>query len=371
MIWRCDLQAQYEAFREEVLSTVSDVLESGRYTLAERVRSFEAEFAEFVDAQHCLSVGSGTDALIISLKLAGIEPGDEVITTPFTAIPTVSAIIAAGAKPVFVDIEESTYLMDINKALAAVNERTKAVMPVHIFGNVFDVEALRSELREDILMIEDAAQAHGSRIRGRSAGAIGDLGAFSFYPTKNLGGYGDGGAIVFEREEFRPRIERLRQYGMVDKDHIVHHGINSRMDEIQAAILLVKLKHLEAMNRRRRELADVYVSELEGYLLFQEIPKDVVHNFHVMVGRVIGDRNALLERMTRREIQCNIYYPLPLHLQEANRFLGYQVGDFPITEKLCGEVLALPMYPELPEPLLRRTIEVLRSEMGEMNARFG
>ncbi len=369
MIWRCDLQAQYNEYRSEILAAIEAVLESGRYTMADNVRDFESDFADYLNIDHCRTLASGTDALIVALKVAEITSGDEVITTPFTAIPTISAIVAAGGKPVFIDIDESTYLMNSGTALSAVNQNTKAILPVHIFGNVFDTAALKSDTPARIWIIEDTAQAHGSTIRGIHAGTMGDMGAFSFYPTKNLGGYGDGGALAFSNPEHAPRIERIRQYGMLDKDHISCHGINSRMDELQAAVLKTKLQYLEQMNEKRRKIAAIYTSELSDLIDFQSIPGDVVGNFHVMVGRVNGNRDNLITRMAESNIQCNVYYPVPLHLQEANRYLGYKAGDMPIAEKLCREAIALPMYPELPEDALHAVIETIKKEMRGAHAR--
>ena len=359
-IWRCDLVPQYQQYAAEIMAAVARVLGSGRYTLAEEVKAFETEFARYLGAGHCVGVADGTEGLILSMKALGIGPGDEVITTPFTAIPTVSAIIAAGARPVFVDIDPATYLIDLDAAARAVGERTRAVIPVHIFGNALDVPRLRGLLPGHVAIIEDAAQAHGSTINGRHCGALGTMGVFSFYPTKNLGGYGDGGAIVTGDAELDRKLRLLRMYGMTDKDHIEISGVNSRLDELQAAILRVKLSHLDAMNQRRREIAGRYQREVGGGLLdYQRVAPGVIPNYHVLAARVRGERQKLIEHLEARKIQTNIYYLLPLHLQKANRFLGYRPGDFPVCEDLCDQVIALPMYPELPEKLLDRIIQAL------------
>jgi len=334
------------------------VLRTGRYILASEVAAFEQEFAGYIGVKHGVGVANATDGLTLTLMTLGIKSGDEVVTTPFTAIPTVSAIIDAGAKPVFVDICPDTFLMDLDKVAAAITPRTKAIMPVHIFGNVLDVPRLRELVPAHIPIIEDASQAHGSLLGGRRAGSFGDAAVFSFYPTKNLGGYGDGGMIVTNNAELSDRLKLLRMYGMRDKDHIVINGVNSRLDELQAAILRVKLKHLDAMNRRRVEIAGRYRNELRGDLfIHQRIPNAVVSNCHVFVSRFRGDRATFMRSMDAQQIQTNIYYVMPLHLQEANRFLGYKPGDLPVAEALCETAIALPLYPELPGDTLSHIIQ--------------
>lgn len=232
MILRCDLAAQYRRYEKEINAAIQKVLESGRYTLAEEVSAFEADFAKYLGCKYVIGVGNGTDGLILSMKAVGVGEGDEVLTTPFTAIPTVSAIIAAGAKAVFVDIKKDSFLIDIDRIPKFVTAKTKAVIPVHIFGNVVDVDRLKRIIPNNIPIIEDAAQAHGCKMNGKYAGTMGDIGVFSFYPTKNLGGYGDGGAIVTNNPDIAEQLKLKRMYGMVDKDHIVINGVNSRLDEL-------------------------------------------------------------------------------------------------------------------------------------------
>lgn len=358
MIWRCDLVPQYEAYRDEIRGAIDRVLGTGRYILASEVAGFEKEFAGYIGVGHGVGVGNATDGLTLALLALGVGPGDEVITTPFTAIPTVSAIIDAGAAPVFVDICEDTFLMDLEKVEAAITPRTRAIMPVHIFGNVVDVPRLREIAGPDLPIVEDASQSHGSTLDGRQSGSMGDAGVFSFYPTKNLGAYGDGGMVVTGDAGLAARLKLLRMYGMSDKDHIISHGVNSRLDELQAAILRVKLKHLNAMNRRRLEIAERYRRELRADLfVHQRIPENVVSNYHVFVSRFRGNREAFMQSMDALEIQTNIYYVLPLHLQEANRSLGYKNGDLPVAEALCQVVIALPLYPELPDDTLSHIIQ--------------
>jgi len=346
MIWRCDLIPQYEAYKNEIEEAIKRVLGSGRYILGHEVEQFEKEFSEYLGIKHAVGVANATDGLFISLKLFDVGEGDEIITTPFTAIPTISAIIAAGAKPVFVDIDLDTFLMDINQVESAITPKTKAIIPVHIFGNVFDVKKLK-KLVDKIPIIEDAAQAHGSEIHGKKAGTMGDIGVFSFYPTKNLGGYGDGGMIVTNNPELAKKAKLLRNYGMVNYHTVVINGYNSRLDEIQAAILRVKLKYLNEMNKKRNQIAKRYIKALnKDYFIHQAITSGAYSNYHVFVSRFKKKRNELIKFLDKNGIQTNIYYRKPVYMQKAYKFLGIKKGMYPKVEKLCKEVIALPMYPE-------------------------
>lgn len=347
MIWRCDLVPQYKAYEEEIDKAIKRVLNSGRYILANEVTAFEKEFADYIGTKYAVGVANATDALTLSLMILDIKPGDEVITTPFTAIPTVSAIIDAGAKPVFVDVDEETFLMDIKKVKAAITKKTKAIIPVHIFGNVIDINDLKNVVG-DIPIIEDASQAHGSKLNNKNVGSFGVMGVFSFYPTKNLGAYGDGGIIVTDNEDYYKKAKLLRMYGMVDYNHIVINGINSRLDELQAAILRVKLKYLDDMNDKRNKIAKRYISKLNPEkFIHQKIESNIYSNYHVFVSRYNGNRQELIDYLNSKNIQTNIYYSMPIYLQEANKYLGIKKGEFPVVEKLCDEVIALPLYPEL------------------------
>lgn len=365
MIWRCDLVPQYRAYEAEIGAAMQRVFESGRYILAKEVAQFEEEFARYLNVAHGVGVANGTDALTLALLASGVGPGDEVITAAFTAIPTASAIVDAGARPVFVDVDPETFLIDLSAVAAALTKRTRAIVPVHLFGNVVDVPALRQLVGDRVRIVEDACQAHGSTFSGARAGAMGDAGAFSFYPTKNLGAYGDGGLVATNDAELTRRLRLLRTYGMTDPAHIVTDGINSRLDELQAAILRVKLRHLEDMNARRDAVAARYRRELRRDLFeHQRIPDEVRSNHHVFVTRCRGDRDAMAAHLERRGIQTNVYYPLPLPLQEAHRELGYVRGDFPGAERICGQVLALPMYPELPDEILGVVIDAANAFEG-------
>lgn len=365
MIWRCDLVPQYEAYKEEIHEAINRVLLSGRYILGNEVSSFEKEFAEYLGSEFAVGVANGTDALTISLMILGIGHGDEVITTPFTALPTVSAIIDVGAKPVFVDIDENTFLMDLSKVENAITKKTKAFIPVHIFGNVVDIPTLR-QIVGNIPIIEDACQAHGSLLNGIKAGSFGDMAVFSFYPTKNLGAYGDGGMILTNNKEYYKKAKLLRMYGMVDYHHIVINGINSRLDELQAAILRVKLKYLDEMNQKRNLIAKRYVEELNKKMfIHQKINSNVFSNYHVFVTRFKGNREILINYLNSQNIQTNIYYLMPIYMQEANKYLGIKKGSFLAAENVCDEVIALTMYPELKREIQTKVINTINNFIGE------
>jgi dTDP-4-amino-4,6-dideoxygalactose transaminase len=250
MIYRADLVPEYLKYKDKINSAILRVLNSGKYTLGNEVDMFQNEFASYNQASYCLGVASGTDAIILALRACGVLPGDEVITSAFTAYATISAIISVGATPVFVDVCENSYLIDIDKVGLAVGPKTKAVIPVHIFGNVVDIDRLRLIVGNNVSIIEDACQAHGSMIEDNKAGSLGDIGCFSFYPTKNLGGYGDGGAIITNDSGLYEKISLMRMYGMKDKDHVEIHGMNSRLDELQAAVLREKLPYLDSFNHQ-------------------------------------------------------------------------------------------------------------------------
>jgi len=353
---------QYLAYRDEINEAIERVLNSGRYILAEECASFEAEFARYLGVAHVVGVADGTRAISLALRALGVGPGDEVITTPFTAFPTIGAIVEAGAIPVFADIDPETFLLDIAATAAMVTNRTRAVIPVHLFGNVVDVEALRAAIPAGISIIEDAAQAHGSSIRGRMAGSLGNVATFSFYPTKNLGGYGDGGAVATDDPQLADHIRLLRAHGMPDKDRVVEVGVNSRLDELQAAILRVKLGHLDEMNAARRAIGGRYRAELPSALFRpQRIPPEVRTNEHIFEARYLGDREGLVRHLASEGIQSNVYYEIPQHRQQALAVVAHRVGELPNTERIARDVIALPMYPELSEPDLARIIATVHA----------
>jgi dTDP-4-amino-4,6-dideoxygalactose transaminase len=366
MIRRVDVLAQYRAVKEDVDAAVARVLASGHYTLGQELEAFEREFADYLGASAVVGVADGTRAIAMALRALGVNAGDEVITTAFTAIPTIGAIIECGARPVFVDIDPDTYLLDLDRVPAAITSRTRAIVPVHLFGNVVDIPRLRRLIPATIAIIEDAAQAHGSRLDGVKAGMFGDLATFSFYPTKNLGGYGDGGALVSPDGRFASDLKVIRNHGMIDKDTCRTPGINSRLDELQAAILRAKLPRLDAMNRARTARAQQYLAGLPAEMFrHQRISDNVQTNWHVFETCVLGDRDALVAFLDRRGIQTNVYYVIPHHLQPAFRNLGYKRGDLPNLERVCEQAIALPLYPEITPDVVQQVIGAIQDFVDE------
>ncbi|MCE5252284.1 DegT/DnrJ/EryC1/StrS family aminotransferase [bacterium] len=365
MIWRCDLVPQYEAYKEEIQGAITRVLSSGRYTLASEVAAFEREFASYIGTGYAVGVNSGTDALILALEMCDIHEGDEVITTPFTAIPTYSAIRRAGAVPVFVDINPDTFLIDVHRVPDAITKRTKAVVPVHLFGNAVDIKLLRDLIGNDIFIVEDCAQAHGAEVRGKKTGSLGDFGAFSFYPTKNLGGYGDGGLITVNDKETADMLKKKRMYGMINKDEFEFDGINSRLDELQASILRVKLKYLDAMNERRIELASLYERQLPGEFIRPQCASEGVRPvYHVYSARCSSGRDELLAHLESREIQCNVYYPKPLYHQKAYQGMFDRTYNLAHAEETARSIIALPFYSEMSPATIELVAQTIKEFYG-------
>lgn len=355
-----DLSGQYLSIRAEIDSAVAAALESGWYVLGAQVRAFEEEFSAYCGVAHGVGVGSGTEALHIALAALDLPPGSEVITTAHTAVATVAAIEMAGLRPVFADIDPATYTLAPEKIEAAITPRTRAILPVHIYGQMCDVAPIMEIARRHSLrLVEDCAQAHGATYRGRRAGSLGDVAAFSFYPTKNLNAAGDGGMIVTDDPALAERARLLRQYGW--KEHYLSsiRGLNSRLDELQAAILRVKLRHLDRWNERRRELAHLYDRLLsESGLVLPAAPPYVGHVYHLYVVRCAG-REALRERLKAHGVSSLVHYPVPVHLQPAYADLGYGPGSLPQTERAAAEILSLPLYPEMTEAMVRRVAECI------------
>ncbi len=343
-----DLKRQYELIREEVNERVNEVLTNQRFVLDKNVESFEREFAGFCRARYAVGVGCGTDALSLSLRALGIRGGDEVISVANTFIATIDAISHNNARPVLVDADEETYNIDISGVEGAVTSKTRAIIPVHLYGQACDMDAIM-EIAEKhgLKVVEDACQAHGAEYKGRRVGSIGDVGCFSFYPGKNLGAYGDGGMAVTSSREIAEKLGLLRDYGRVSKYEHRVKGYNSRLDEIQAAVLRVKLRHLEEWNESRRRSAGVYNEMLAGADVTTPLETGRArHVYHMYVIRA-RDRGKLQEWLKSRGIATGIHYPIPPHLQEAYRDLGHKRGSFPVAERLAGEILSLPMFPEL------------------------
>lgn len=343
-----DLRRQYQAIRSEIDAAVRRVLERGWFVLGQEVQNFEREFAEYLGARHAIGVGSGTEALHLALLAIGVGPGDEVITVANTCVPTASAISLAGAKPALVDVDPASFNLDPTRLEAAITPKTRAIIPVHLYGQAADMDPiLEIARRHNIAVIEDAAQGHGATYRGKKLGTIGHIGCFSFYPSKNLGAYGDGGAIVTNDDQLAERARMLRNYGEHRRYFHKIKGSNSRLDEIQAAILRVKLRHLDAWNRRRRQIAELYNREITNPLIKKPTEMSYgTHNYHLYVIRC-ERRDELQQHLADRGVKTLIHYPIPIHLQEAYSDLNYRKGDYPVAEKCAEEVLSLPIFPEL------------------------
>ena len=348
-----DLSSQYKSIKKEIDKAIKRVLESNQFIGGDEVKEFEKEIAKFCSTKYALSVNSGTDALFLSLKALGIGLGDEVITTPFTFISTAEVIANCGAKPVFVDIDPKTFNINPLKIEEKINKKTKAIIPVHLFGQMADMtRIMRIARKYGLYVIEDAAQAIGAEYKNKKAGTFSDLGCFSFFPSKNLGGYGDGGMVVSNNEELAEKIRLLKNHGSSPKEKYLNLilGTNSRLDTIQAAILRVKLKHLEEWSKARAKKAGLYTNQLGKLkeLITPSIASGRTHIFHQYTVRVNEQvRDKLNKYLSSQGIPTMIYYPVPLHLQPAFKYLGYKKGDFPEAEKASEEVISLPIYPEL------------------------
>jgi dTDP-4-amino-4,6-dideoxygalactose transaminase len=343
-----DLKAQYLSIKDEIDAAIQRVVDSTSFILGPDVRAFEEKFAEFCGVQHVVGVDSGTAALHLAFLTCDIGPGDEVITTPHTFVATIGMLGRVGARPVFVDIDPRTYNMDPTRIEAAITERTKAIMPVHLYGQPAEMDPILEIVdKYGLKVIEDAAQAHGAEYKGRRAGSMGHVAIFSFYPGKNLGAYGDAGAVVTDNGEIAEKVRLLRNHGRRKKYEHLLQGFNYRIDTLQAAILRAKLTHLEEWNEARRRRAATYrdlLGDLDLVLPYE--PEHVRAVYHLFVVR-LQERDALREHLKDRGVSTGIHYPIPLHLQPAYRHLGYKEGDFPITEECARQVLSLPMYPEL------------------------
>jgi dTDP-4-amino-4,6-dideoxygalactose transaminase len=343
-----DLRAQYHAIKNEIDAAVLGVLESCQFTLGSEVAQFEEQFAAYTRSRFAIGVNSGTSALHLALLAASIEPGDEVITVPFTFVATVAAIHYTGAKAVFVDIDPRTYTMDPDKIEAAVTPRTRAIVPVHLYGHPADMDPIMAIAKKHgLVVVEDACQAHGAEYKGRRVGSIGDLGCFSFYPGKNLGAYGEGGLVTTHSAEFHRTIRMLRDWGAETKYRHVLKGYNYRLEGIQGAVLRVKLKYLDRWTESRRAAAVRYDNHFaQSGIITPQAMRYARHVYHIYAIRT-DERAACQEALQTRGIQTGIHYPIPVHLLPAYADLGYRAGQFPHSERAANEVLSLPMFPEL------------------------
>ena len=355
-----DLQAQYVSIRDELQRAVERVISSQRFVLGDEVRRLESSIAAYCQAKHAVGCASGSDALLLALMALDVKAGDEVITTPFSFFATAASIARLGARPVFVDIDPQTYNIDPSRVAGAITPRTKAIMPVHLYGQCASMDPL---LDLGLPVIEDAAQAIGATDKGRPAGSMGVIGCFSFYPTKNLGGAGDGGILTANDDEVAARLRRLRAHGGANEYEHEEVGINSRLDELQAAVLNVKFPHLDRWSDERARKAETYTRLLKDAdlpLVPPHVRSDGRHIFHQYVIRVPGKRDALMEHLKSHGVGSKVYYPIPLHLQKCFDYLGYKEGDFPEAEAAAKETLALPVYPELTDEQQSYVVEMIK-----------
>jgi len=358
-----DLVLQYHAIKDDVLSSMTEVMSKANFILGHQVSEFENNFASYVECQYAIGVASGLDALKLGLKVLGVSQGDQVITTANTFIASALAINAVGATPVLVDVELDTFNMDPNKLESAINAKTKAIMPVHLYGQpVNQDEIMRIAKKYDLSIVEDASQAHGAKYKGKRVGSFGDLAAFSLYPGKNLGAYGDGGIVTTNNQVLAEKLKSYRNYGSAKKYYHEVLGENSRLDTIQAAVLNVKLPQLGSWNEKRREVARVYNGKLSGIgdIITPKMAQESEHVFHLYVIRT-KQRDDLAKYLNEKGIGNIIHYPIPIHLQEAYQDYSWQRGDFPNTERLANEILSLPMYPDLTLEQLDEVVTTIKT----------
>jgi len=362
MIPFVDLKVQYDSIKDEINEVIQNVLDNTSFIMGEELKKFEVEFARFCDVKYAVGVANGSDALILALRACGIGKGDEVITVPHTFIATTEAITHVGGKIIFVDIDHKTYTIDVSKIEEKINKRTKTIIPVHLYGQPADMDPIMRLAKEyNLKVIEDAAQAHGAEYKEKKVGSIGDVACFSFYPGKNLGAYGDAGMITTNSEEIAKKVKLLRNHGRITKkyEHQIE-GYSSRLDNLQAAILRVKLKYLNKWNDLRRRNAKKYnelLSNIDGIIIPYEADY-AKHVYHLYVIKT-ESRDILREELKSNDIATGIHYPIPLHLQPAYKYLGYKEGDFQITEKASQEILSLPMFAELSDKQIDEIVALL------------
>jgi dTDP-4-amino-4,6-dideoxygalactose transaminase len=356
-----DLKAQYQTIKPEVDQAIQNVVSNTAFILGKAVSDFEKDFASHCEVKHCIGVNSGTSALILALQALGIGGKDEVITAANTFIATAEAISLVGATPVFVDMEEKSYNLDPTQLKKAITKKTKAIIPVHLYGQPADMDPILKIAQEKgISVIEDACQAHGALYNGKKTGGWGVMGCFSFYPGKNLGAYGEGGAVTTNDDKLAEKIKMLRDHGSSKKYYHEYVGNNCRLEGIQGAVLAVKLKHLDKWNDGRRRNADLYRKYLEGTSV--KLPVEMPyakHVYHLFIVRV-KNREKLIDFLKTKSVFTGIHYPIPNHLQNAYKFLGYKKGDFPVTEGCMDEILSLPMFAELTEEQIKYTADYIK-----------
>jgi len=342
-----DLKAQYMPLKEEIKTAIKEIIESGQFILGQNVHNFEKEIAAYHHVTNAIGLASGTDSLHLCLKALGIKAGDEVITTPFTFIASAESIAYVGAKPVFVDINRNTFNIDVSKIEEKITSKTTAILVVHLFGQPVDMtEVMEIANRHKLFVVEDCAQAFGAKFKGKPVGSMGDAGCFSFYPSKNLGAFGDGGMMITNNPDLYEKVGMLRNHGTTGPYEHSFLGYNSRLDEIQAAILRIKLRQIDGYNQKRSKIAELYTSILRGSVTCPQEMPDRSHVYHQYTIQSPA-RDKIQEALMNSSISSVVYYPLPLHLQKAFKYLGYSEGDLPVCETAAKEVLSLPIYPEL------------------------
>ena len=358
-----DFSEQYNEIKDEIFTGLEEVFKKGNYILGQPEKDFESEFASYCGAAYGVGVNSGTDALHMAMRAIGVGPQDEVIVPAFTFIATVLAVSYTGAKPVMVDVQDSTYNMDPKKFEESITKNTKAVIVVHLYGQPADMDEILSIAKKhNIAVVEDACQAHGTSYKGKKVGSIGDLGCFSFYPTKSLGAFGDGGMVTTDNKEIYEKILMLRDYGRTDRYNHAFKGYNTRLDTVQAVILSAKLKRLDSWNSMRAKMADLYIKLLDDKkeIIVPVTKEDRIHIYQTFVVRV-PNRDKILDAMKEKGVGVLIHYPIPLHLQEAYKDLGYKNGDFSISEEVGNSILSLPMFPHISEEQVKYVATTLKS----------
>lgn len=366
MIPLVDLKAQYRAIKPEIDAAIATVIENTRFIGGQELTEFETAFAAYQGTKYAVGCASGTGAIFLVLRALDLQPGDEIITTPHTFIATIEPLEEIGIVPVFVDINPQTYNIDVEKIEAAITPRTKAIMPVHLYGQLAEMDRIMAIAKNhNLLVIEDAAQAHGAIYQGKKAGQWGDAAIFSFYPGKNLGAYGDAGAVCTNRQDIAERVAKLRNHGRTKKYEHDVIGYGERLDNLQAAILHVKLRHLDAWNALRRQHAATYtaqLSALSGITVPTELPESAPV-YHIYCVRITGDRDALMAALKAQDIGVGVHYPIPLHLQPALAHRGYTQGDFPHTEDAASAIISLPIYPELTAEQIKTVVKAFTQVM--------
>jgi len=367
-----DLNREFKFIKNEVLPKITYLLSESKFILGKELETFEKEFARYCQAEYCVGVSSGTAALFLGLKACGIGKGDEVITTTMTFTATAEAIIQLGAKPIFVDIEPNTMSIDVSQIEEVISKRTKAIIPVHLYGLPADIEKISKICKKyKLFLIEDASQAHGAKYKHKKTGSLGDVGCFSFMPAKNLGTYGDGGCIVTNHKRIYDKIRLWRNHGRVSKYNHYEIGYSERLDNVLAAVLSIKLKHLDKWNKRRNQIATLYNKLLDkDYITFIDIPKGRESSYYVYTISVKKNRDNIRHQLNKLGIPTGVYYPIPLHLQKAYEKLKYKKGDLPVAEQICSSIFSLPMHPFLKDSEVKKIAKITNEIVKKLSSKI-